>query len=148
MSPEATTQVPPVAEAETPSPAAPAPDAGPAVAGEAAAGMAKGLDLPDISTANPSVARGDPERNIGLIRDVILKVKVELGRGRMFLRDVLRLTDGSVVELEKLAGDPLDIYVNDRLVGKGEVLVLNENFCVRITQIFSPEECLRIKGIS
>jgi len=51
-----------------------------------------------------------------------------------------------VVELEKLAGDPLEIYVNERLVGKGEVLVLNENFCIRITQIFSPEECLRLKG--
>ena len=143
MSPEATTQVPPAAEAETPQAAPPGPDAG-----EAAAGTAKGLELPDISAPHPAVARGDTERNIGLIRDVVLKVKVELGRGRMFLRDVLRLTEGSVVELEKLAGDPLDIYVNDRLVGKGEVLVLNENFCVRITQIFSPEECLRIKGIS
>jgi flagellar motor switch protein FliN/FliY len=107
------------------------------------------LQFPEIgaleSTA-PGEPRGDPDRNIDLLRDVALRVKVELGRGKMLLRDVLRLTEGSVVELEKLAGDPLEIYVNDRLVGKGEVLVLNENFCIRITQIFSPEECLRLKG--
>jgi flagellar motor switch protein FliN/FliY len=109
-----------------------------------------GLDLPDMQglAAAAGEATGDPERNIELLRDVTLRVKVELGRGKMLLREVLRLAEGSVVELEKLAGDPLDIYVNDRLIGKGEVLVLNENFCIRITQIFSPEECLRIKGIS
>ena len=86
-------------------------------------------------------------RNIDLLKDVTLRVKVELGRGKMFLRNVLRLTDGSVVELDKAAGDPLEIFINDRLVGKGEVLVLNENFCVRITQIYSPEECIKIKGL-
>jgi len=108
------------------------------------------VDFPEIgdSLEAGNVTRGDPERNIELLKDVNLRVKVELGRGKMLLRDVLRLVEGSVVELDKLAGDPLDIYVNDRLVGKGEVLVLNENFCVRITQVFSPEECLRIKEIS
>jgi flagellar motor switch protein FliN/FliY len=108
-----------------------------------------GIELADLGVeAGSGAPRGDPGRNIELLKDVALRVKVELGRGKMLLQDVLRLTEGSVVELEKLAGDPLEIYVNDRLVGKGEVLVLNENFCVRITQIFSPEECLRVKGIS
>ena len=63
----------------------------------------------------------------------------------MLLRDILRLTNGSVVELEKLAGDELDIFVNERLIARGEVLVLDDNFCVRITEILSTEECIGIK---
>jgi flagellar motor switch protein FliN/FliY len=80
------------------------------------------------------------DHNLELLRDVHLQVKVELGRGKMYLRDILRLGQGSVVELERLAGDPLDIYVNDKVIARGEVLVLNENFCIRITQVFHPEE--------
>jgi len=80
------------------------------------------------------------DQNLELLRDVHLQVKVELGRGKMYLRDILRLGQGSVVELERLAGDPLDIYVNDKVIARGEVLVLNENFCIRITQVFHPEE--------
>ena len=67
-------------------------------------------------------------------------MKIELGRNRMSLEDILRLKEGSIVELNKLAGDPLDVLVNDRLVAKGEVLVLNDNFCIRITEIVNPEE--------
>ncbi|MHC4660963.1 MAG: flagellar motor switch protein FliN [Planctomycetota bacterium] len=78
--------------------------------------------------------------NINLLVDVPLKVKIELGRNRMSLEDILRLKEGSIVELNKLAGDPLDVLVNDRLVAKGEVLVLNDNFCVRITEIVNPDE--------
>ncbi|MCH8270978.1 MAG: flagellar motor switch protein FliN [Planctomycetes bacterium] len=78
-----------------------------------------------------------PESTIGieLIGDVNLNVKIELGRTRMLVDDVLRLSEGAVVELEKLAGDPVDIYVNDRPVARGEVLVLNDNFCVRVNEI-------------
>ena len=71
--------------------------------------------------------------------------EVELGRGRMYLKDILRLGQGSVVELERLAGDPLDIYVNDKVIARGEVLVLNENFCIRITEICNPEEMLKLR---
>jgi flagellar motor switch protein FliN len=74
-------------------------------------------------------------RALDLLGDVNLNVKIELGRTRMLVEDVLRLGAGSVVELDKLAGDPVDIYVNDRFVAKGEVLVLNDNFCVRINEI-------------
>lgn len=81
-------------------------------------------------------------QNLGLLRDVNMRVKVELGRGRMYLKDILRLAQGSVVELERLAGDPLEIYVNEKVVARGEVLVLNENFCIRITEIYSPAEIL------
>ena len=73
--------------------------------------------------------------SIDLLRDVELNVKIELGRSRMLVEDVLKLGEGSVVELDKLAGDPVDVFVNDRLVARGEVLVLNDNFCVRVNEI-------------
>lgn len=73
--------------------------------------------------------------SIDLLRDVDLNVKIELGRTRMLVEDVLKLGEGSVVELDKLAGDPVDVFVNERLVARGEVLVLNDNFCVRINEI-------------
>jgi flagellar motor switch protein FliN/FliY len=75
--------------------------------------------------------------SIDLLRDVELNVKIELGRSRMLVEDVLKLAEGSVVELDKLAGDPVDVFVNDRLVARGEVLVLNDNFCVRVNEIIS-----------
>lgn len=74
---------------------------------------------------------------IDILSDVQLNVKIELGRTRMLVEDVLRLTDGAVVELDKLAGDPVDIYVNDRHVARGEVLILNDNFCVRVSEILA-----------
>jgi flagellar motor switch protein FliN len=81
------------------------------------------------STASTEVATLD------LIRDVELDLKIELGRTNMYLEDVLKLRRGSVVPLDKLAGDPVDVYVNDRLVARGEVLVLNDNFCVRVAEL-------------
>jgi len=77
---------------------------------------------------------------IDLLSDVDLQVSIELGRTQMLLEDVLRLGEGSVVELDKLAGDPVDVYVNDRLVARGEVLVLNDNFCIRISEIVADLE--------
>lgn len=77
-------------------------------------------------------------KTIDLLSDVNLNVKIELGRTRLFVEDVLRLGEGAVVELDKLAGDPVDVYVNDRHVARGEVLVLNDNFCVRINEILAP----------
>jgi flagellar motor switch protein FliN/FliY len=81
----------------------------------------------------------DPQatRAIELLADVNLNVKIELGRTRMLVEDVLKLSEGAVVELDKLAGDPVDIFVNDRHVARGEVLVLNDNFCVRINEIIA-----------
>jgi flagellar motor switch protein FliN len=72
-----------------------------------------------------------------LIRDVELDLKIELGRTHMYLEDVLKLRRGSVVPLDKLAGDPVDIYVNGRMIAKGEVLVLNDNFCVRVAELIA-----------
>lgn len=72
---------------------------------------------------------------IELLSDVDLEVAIELGRTEMLVEDVLKLGEGSVVELDKLAGDPVDVHVNGRLVARGEVLVLNDNFCIRISEI-------------
>ena len=77
---------------------------------------------------------------IELLRDVELDLKIELGRTHMYLEDVLKLRRGSVVPLDKLAGDPVDIYVNGRLIARGEVLVLNDNFCVRVAELLAGEE--------
>ena len=78
----------------------------------------------------------DPKR-MTMLNDVNLNVKIELGRTRMLVEEVLKLGEGSVVELDKLAGDPVDVYVNGRLVARGEVLVLNDNFCVRISEVLT-----------
>lgn len=81
--------------------------------------------------------------DIRLLKDVPLEVRIELGRSRMYLADILKLKAGAMVELEKLAGDPVDVVVNDKLVARGEILVLNDNFCVRITEILNPDERVR-----
>lgn len=78
--------------------------------------------------------------NIALIMDVPLQVTVELGRTRKLIREILELSPGSVVELDKLAGEPVDILVNGKLIAKGEVVVIDENFGVRVTDIVSPIE--------
>ena len=70
-----------------------------------------------------------------LLSDVDLDVSIELGRTSMLVEDVLKLRDGSVVELDKLAGDPVDVFVNGRRVARGEVLVLNDNFCIRVSEV-------------
>ena len=93
------------------------------------------LQLPELS---PSAEGAHEPAGLALLRDVNLQVKVELGRTRMYVEDVLRLNENSVIELDKLAGDPVDIYVNDRFVARGEVLVVNDNFCVRVSEIVQP----------
>ncbi|MFK7961690.1 MAG: flagellar motor switch protein FliN [Phycisphaerales bacterium] len=80
-------------------------------------------------------ATSDSSSDLGMLDDVSLKISVELGRTSMFVDDVLRLVPDAVVELDKAAGDPVDVFVNGRHVARGEVLVLNENFCVRINEI-------------
>lgn len=90
-----------------------------------------GVDLPQFD----KVLQEAQVSGIDLLRDVNLDVKIELGRSRMLVEDVLKLVEGSVVELDKLAGDPVDVYVNERLVARGEVLVLNDNFCIRVNEI-------------
>ena len=83
---------------------------------------------------------GPPEKcSLDLLSDVDLDLKIELGRTHMQVEEVLKLRRGSVVTLDKLAGDPVDIYVNGRMVARGEVLVLNDNFCVRVAQLIGSD---------
>lgn len=83
---------------------------------------------------------GPPEKcSIDLLSDVDLDLKIELGRTHMQLEEVLKLRRGSVITLDKLAGDPVDIFVNGRMVARGEVLVLNDNFCVRVAQLLGSD---------
>ena len=79
-------------------------------------------------------------QNLDFILDIPLKVTVELGRTSVVVKDVLQLGQGSVLELDKLAGEPLEILVNGKLIAKGEVVVVNEKFGVRLTDIISPIE--------
>ena len=78
--------------------------------------------------------------NLDLILDIPLTVTVELGRSKMLINDLLQLGQGSVIELTKLAGEPLEVLVNQKLVARGEVVVVNEKFGVRLTNIVSPME--------
>ena len=83
-------------------------------------------------------------RNIDLLMDVNLPISIELGHTKMSISDILELGPGSVVELNKLAGEPVDVMVNYKIVAKGEVVVIDENFGVRITQLMTPEERLKL----
>ena len=84
--------------------------------------------------------------SLDLILDIPLSVTVELGRSKMLINDLLQLGQGSVIELTKLVGDPLEVLVNDKLVARGEVVVVNEKFGVRLTDIVTPME--RVKSLA
>ena len=94
------------------------------------------FNLTDFTSAPASTERATLE----LLSDVELDLKIELGRTHMYLEEVLKLRRGSVVPLDKLAGDPVDIYVNGRMIARGEVLVLNDNFCVRVAELLSGDK--------
>ena len=94
----------------------------------------------DISGLSPEAAR-----NLDLVMDIPIQLTVELGRTRMPIRNLLQLAQGSVVELNELAGEPLDVFVNGCLVAQGEVVVVNEKFGIRLTDIITPSE--RIKKL-
>nr|MDW8081006.1 flagellar motor switch phosphatase FliY [Candidatus Calescibacterium sp.] len=89
--------------------------------------------------------KSEPQKqgNLELLFDVTLPLVVELGRTRLSVREILDLGPGSIIELDKLAGEPVDLYVNDVLFARGEVVVIEENFGIRITEIVSPEERMR-----
>src|SRR5690242_17584399 len=99
------------------------------------AGLAP-FELKDLAGAPASGEKATLE----LLKDVDLDLRIELGRTQMYLEDVLKLKRGSVVTLDKLAGDPVDVFVNGRLVARGEVLVLNDNFCIRVTELLTGDD--------
>ena len=103
-----------------------------------AAGMAAGGG--STGHKNASGLSNEKDRNLNLILDIPLKVTVELGRTKMPVSELLNLTQGSVIELSKLAGEPMEVLVNDKLIARGEAVVVNEKFGVRLTDIISPAE--------
>ena len=88
---------------------------------------------------------GEAPRNFELLLDIPLEVTVEIGRTRLAIRDLLRLGPGSVVELDKLAGEPLDVLVNGKPIARGEAVMVNDRFGVRLTDVISPSE--RLEGL-
>ena len=98
------------------------------------------LDAKALEAEKKIASLGGNDRNMNLILDIPLKVTVELGRSKMVVSDLLNLGQGSVIELSKLAGEPLEVLVNDKLVARGEAVVVNEKFGVRLTDIISPTE--------
>lgn len=112
---------------------------------EGVAQAAEGVE----AAASAATAEQGPKRQAGrtleFILDVSLQVTVEVGRTRMTIQDLLQLGQGSVVELDKLAGEPLDIYINGKAVARGEAVIVNDKFGVRLTDIVSPED--RVEGL-
>lgn len=90
-----------------------------------------------------ALAAGGPASSLDLILDITLPITVELGRTKMLIRDILALSPGSVLELDKLAGEPVEILVNDRPIARGEVVIIDENFGVRLTHISRPADRIR-----
>jgi flagellar motor switch protein FliN len=100
----------------------------------------EGTETPNLKLVTPE------EGSIEFVLDIPLKVSVELGRARILVQDLIKLHKGSVVELNKLAGESLEVLVNDKVIAKGEVIVTNEKFGVRLTDIVSHAQRIRTLG--
>jgi flagellar motor switch protein FliN len=105
-------------------------------------GMGSGQTPPNVQPVQfanlQSAGAAGEQGNIGLLMDVYMELTVELGRTRKLIREILGIGEGTIIELDKLAGEPVDILVNHKLIAKGEVVVIDENFGVRVTEIVSP----------
>jgi flagellar motor switch protein FliN/FliY len=113
-------------------------------------GMGGGMptNVQSVQFPNLMPPRSSPQEtgNIGLIMDVFMEMTVELGRTRKLIKEILGMGEGTIIELDKLAGEPVDILVNHKLIAKGEVVVIDENFGVRVTEIVSPMERMNEMG--
>lgn len=114
-----------------------APEGGEAGAGAGAGGLPGAPGAPAAGGKNAQQAN---YQSLDFILDIPLKVTVELGRSKMLIKEVLQLAQGSVIELTKFAGEPLEVLVNEKLIARGEVVVVNEKFGIRLTDIISPVE--------
>lgn len=100
----------------------------------------------DLAEMEPGTDPDNNEQNMDFLLDIPLEITVELGNARITIGDLLKLSQGSVVELNKLTNEPLDIFVNKKLMAHGEVVVVHEKFGIRLTNIVSPGE--RVKGLT
>lgn len=88
----------------------------------------------------------DGMKNLDFLLDIPLNVTVEVGRSKILIKDLLAMREGNVIELDKLAGEPLDLYVNGRLIARGEAVLINEKFGIRLTDVVSPAERIEKLG--
>ena len=111
----------------------------------AAAEQATAAPLEPLQSEAPASAAGaaSGEINLDVVLDIPVTLSLEVGRSRLSIRNLLQLNQGSVVELERAAGEPLDVYVNGTLVAHGEVVVVNEKFGIRLTDVISPADRIR-----
>lgn len=119
--------------------AQPAPDSNGAPAEASMPAAAQPVTFKEIKPGTGAI----PPSNLEMVMDIPVQMTVELGRTKIQIRNLLQLTQGSVVELERMAGEPMDVLVNGCLVAQGEVVVVNEKFGIRLTDVIAPEERLR-----
>ena len=99
------------------------------------------VDLPSFDAPTAETRLGlEGAAGLGRVRDIPLEVTVELGRTRLLIRDIMDLSAGSIIELDKIAGEPVDLFANGMLVARGEVIVIDDNFGVRVTEIITAAE--------
>lgn len=103
------------------------------------------VDLPSFDPPAGVASGGPVIGGLGRVRDIPLEVTVELGRTRLLIRDILDLGAGSIIELDKIAGEPVDLYANGLLVARGEVVVIDDNFGVRVTEIITAADRSQMK---
>lgn len=102
--------------------------------------------LQNLKTDVPTYSVGNEELNLDVILDIPVMVSMEIGQTKLNIRNLLQLNQGSVIELDRLAGEPLDVLVNGTLIAHGEVVVVNEKFGIRLTDVISPAERVKKLG--
>jgi len=112
-------------------------------AAEAAGDTYQSAEFQELNSVAPGRGSQDEEVNLNVILDVPVTISMEIGRTRINIRNLLQLNQGSVVELDRLAGEPMDVLVNGTLIAHGEVVVVNDKFGIRLTDVISPSERVR-----
>ncbi len=98
---------------------------------------------PNEVQESPAVSEN---KELGFLLDIPLQVSVEIGRSRILIKDLLQMQEGSIIELDKLSGEPLDLYVNDRLIARGEAVLVKDKYGIRLTDVVSPSERIENLG--
>jgi len=105
--------------------------------------------LQNDSTSSPKTTASSPPkegRGLDFLYDIPLQISVEVGRSKILLRDLLKMSEGYVIELDKLAGEPLDLYVNSRLIARGEAVMVGDKFGIRLTDVVSTSDRIENLG--
>jgi len=100
----------------------------------------------DPKQAQPNPSNSTNKEELGFLLDIPLQVSVEIGRSRILIKDLLQMQEGSIIELDKLSGEPLDLYVNSRLIARGEAVLVKDKYGIRLTDVVSPSERIENLG--